>query len=175
MNEDALWKLADEGGLEALTVERLAQATGQNPLELASLYPEPAFMVLVLMEEIHDKSMREIPPSTLSTHDQLTDMVMGHLDACVTHRTAIRRLWGDLLSKPMMLLALRPYLLKMVARILKDCGMGDNNLWAPIRLRAYFTLFVYVLYVWIYDETPEQEQTLVTLDKGLKQLGELPW
>lgn len=175
MNEDALWKLADEGGLEALTVERLAQATGQNPLELASLYPEPAFMVLVLMEEIHDQTMREIPPSTLSTHDRLTDMVMGHLDACVSHRNAVRRLWGDLVAKPMILLTLRPYLMKMVARILKDSGMEENNLWGPIQLRAYFILFVYVLYVWIYDESPEQEQTLVTLDKGLKQLEALPW
>jgi hypothetical protein len=175
MNEEALWKLAEEGGLEALTVERLAQATGQSPLELASLYPETAFMVLVLMEEIHDQTMREIPPSTLPTHDRLTDMVMSHLDACASHRNAIHRLWGDLVAKPLMLLTLRPYVMKMVARILKDCGMDEDNLWAPIQLRAYLTLFIYVLYVWIYDETPEQEHTLVTLDQGLKQLGSLPW
>lgn len=175
MNEQVIWKLAAEGGMTALTVDRLAKETGQSPLELRSLYPEPAFMVLVLMEEIHNQTMGTLPTSPLSTQDRLTDMVMAHLDACLVHREAIRRLWGDLVSMPLTLLVLRPYLMKMVARILKECGIKEDNLWAPIQLRAYFALFLYVLYVWIYDDTPQQEHTLVSLDRGLKQLGEIPW
>lgn len=175
MNEQAIWKLAAEGGMAALTVDRLAQETGQSALELRSLYPDPAFMVLVLMEEIHNQTMATLPASTSSTLDRLTDMVMAHLDACLVHREPIRYLWGDLVSMPLTLLTLRPYLTKMVARLLKECGVKENDLWAPIRLRAYLGLFIYVLYVWIYDETPQQEQTLVTLDRGLKQLGDLPW
>jgi hypothetical protein len=174
MNEQAIWKLAADGGLAALTIDRLAQETGQSSLDLASLYPDPAFMILVLMEDIHNQTLRTLPPSTLSTQDRLTDMVMAHLDACLPHREEIRRLWGDLVSKPLMLLTLRPYLMKIVERILKECGVEDDKLWAPIRLRAYFALFLYVLYVWVYDETPQQEHTLVTLDRGLKQLGDLP-
>ncbi len=175
MNEQAIWKLALEGGMAALTVDRLAEETGQSPLSLSHLYPEPAFMVLVLMEEIHNQTMATRPPDTLSTHDRLTDMVMNHLDASFIHREAIRRLWSDLVTMPTALLTLRPYLMKMVARILKESGVETNDLWAPIRLRAYFGLFLYVLYIWLYDETPQQEHTLVSLDKGLKQLEALPW
>lgn len=175
MNEQAIWKLAAEGGMAALTVERLAEETGESPLKLGRLYPEPAFMVLVLVEKIHNQSMTSLPPSTTSMQDRLTDMVMNHLDASLAHRESIRRLWSDLVSMPPALLTLRPYLMKMVARILKESGVESNDLWAPIRLRAYFALFLYVLYTWLYDETPQQEHTLVSLDKGLKQLEALPW
>lgn len=175
MNEQAIWKLAEEGGMAALTVGRLAEETGQSALDLSNLYPDPAFMVLVLMEEIHNQAMASVPPLTSPTLDRLTDMVMSHLDTCLPHRETIRRLWGDLTTMPMTLLTLRPHLMKMVSRILKECGVKDEDLWAPIRLRAYMALFIYVLYVWMYDDTPQQEHTLVTLDRGLKQLGDLPW
>jgi len=175
MNEQAIWKLATEGGMAALTINRLAEETGENPFKLGRLYPEPAFMVLVLVEAIHNRTMATPPPSASSTQDYLTDMVMSHLDASFTHRDSIRRLWSDLVTMPKTLLTLRPYLMKMVARILKESGIESNDLWGPIRLRAYFGLFLYVLYVWLYDDTPQQEHTLVTLDKGLKQLEALPW
>lgn len=174
MNEQAIWKLAEEG-MAALTVERLAKETGQSALDLGSLYPDPAFMVLALIEEIHKQAMLLEVSSAASLQDRLTDRVMAHLDVCFSHREAIRRLWGDLMSMPLALLTLRPYLMKMVADILKESGGEEGGLWAPIRLRAYFALFLYVLYVWLYDESPQQEQTLVSLDRGLKQLGELPW
>ncbi|MBX9804447.1 MAG: hypothetical protein K2Y18_01690 [Alphaproteobacteria bacterium] len=175
MNEEALWKLADEGGLAALTVDRLAQETGQHTLDLKTLYPDPAFMVLVLMEEIHNQAMTTQIESTSAILDRLTDQIMAHLDACLAHRETIRRLWGDLVSTPMVVLTLRPYLMKMVGRVLKECGLKDDDLWSPIRLRAYAALIIYVLYTWLYDETPQQEHTLVTLDRGLKQLSEMPW
>lgn len=179
MNEQAIWKLAADGGMAALTVDRLAQETGQSALELASLYPDPVFMVLVLMEDIHNQAMESLlaggPGPACSVQDQLTDRVMAHLDACLIHREAVRRLWGDLASMPLAILTLRPYLLKMVARILKECGMDGNSLWFPVQLRVYCALFLYVLYVWIYDDTPHQEQALVTLDRGLRQLGGIPW
>jgi hypothetical protein len=175
MNEQAIWKLVGEGGIAALTIDRLTEETGESPLKLSQLYPEPEFMVLVLVETIHNQSMTTLPPSTSSTQDRLTDMVMHHLDLSLVHRESIRRLWSDLVTMPSALLTLRPYLMKMVARILKESGIESNDLWAPIRLRAYFGLFLYVLYTWLYDETPQQEHTLVTLDKGLKQLEALPW
>jgi len=179
MNEQAIWKLATEGGMAALTVDRLAQETGQHVPELESLYPNPAFMVLVLMEDIHNRTMESLlglePSFSLSIQDRLTDMVMAHLDACLAYREAVQRLWGDLVSMPLVLLVLRPYLMKMVARILKECGIDGDSLWFPVQLRAYCTLFLYVLYIWIYDETPHQEQALVSLDRGLKQLGGIPW
>jgi hypothetical protein len=174
-NEQAIWTLADEGGMAALTIDRLAKETGQNVIELESLYPDPAFMVLVLIEAIHNRTMQTLLPSTLPIQDQLTDMVMAHLDACLAHKKSIQRLWGDLASMPLALLTLRPHLMQMVARILKECGVEDDGLLAPIRLRAYFALFLYVLYVWIHDDTPQQEHTLVSLDRGLKRLGDMPW
>src|SRR4051812_47743900 len=101
MNEGpAIWKLAAEGGMAALTVDRLAKETGQDALELEARYPDPAFMVLVLVEEIHNQAMGALPasPVSASTQDRLTDMVMAHLDGCLVHREAVRRLWGDLMS-----------------------------------------------------------------------------
>lgn len=174
MNEQAIWKLAEEG-MAALTIERLAEETGQSVNDLRALYPDPAFMVLVLIEEIHKQAMKAEVPSTSSLHDQLTDRVMAHLDTSLSHREVIRRLWGDLLSMPSALWTLRPYLMKMADHILKESGMKEGSFWEPVQLRAYFALFLYVLYVWLYDESPQQEQTLVSLDKGLRQLGELPW
>jgi hypothetical protein len=175
MNEQAIWKLAAEGGMPALTLERLAEETGQSPIDLGVLYPEPAYMVLVLMEEIHNQTMETVPPSTLPMQDRLTDMIMAHLDACIPHRETIQRLWGDLVSMPLVLLTLRPYLMKMVEQILKECGMKEDTPFAPLRLRAYFALCLYVFYTWIYDESLQQERSLVVLDRGLKKLGDFPW
>ncbi|MBM3468761.1 MAG: hypothetical protein FJX71_04960 [Alphaproteobacteria bacterium] len=175
MNEQALWKLAKEGGMAALTVDKLAEETGQNVLSLSHLYPEPAFMVLVLIEDIHAQAMKVSPVSTQSFEDRLIERIMAHLDTSLEHREIIRHLWADIMTMPLVLLTLRPYLMKMVDHILCDCGLDKNDPWAPFRLRAYFTLFLYVLYVWIYDDSHQQEQTLVTLDKGLKQLQAFPW
>jgi hypothetical protein len=46
MNESAIWELAAEGGMAALTVERLEEKTSGNPQDLLSLYPEPFFIVV---------------------------------------------------------------------------------------------------------------------------------
>lgn len=175
MNEQVIWQLAAEGGMTALTVERLAEKTGQSPLDLKRLYPEPAFMVVAVVEQIHTQTMANAVSTSPSTQDHLTDVVMAHLDTSLANREAIRRLWDDLVTMPSALLTLRPYLMKIVRRILTTCGVDMVDLWSPLRLRAYFTLFLYVFYVWIYDESSQQEQTLVALDKGLKQLGALPW
>jgi hypothetical protein len=175
MNEQAIWRLAGDGGMAALTIDRLAQETGCDVLELNSLYPEPAFMILVLFEDIHTRALQTSSISGSSTHDRLTDLVMAHLDFCLDYRGTIRRLWLDLLAMPLTMLTLRPYLLKMVAHILKECGLKNDDLFAPIRLRAYFALFLYVMYVWIYDDSSQQEKTLVVLDRGLKKLEDLSW
>lgn len=175
MNEQAIWKLAREGGLAALTIGQLAKETGKSALELESLYPEPAFMVLVLTEAAHHQAMETLPDPALPTQDRLTDLVMAHLDACLAHQEAVKRLWHDLLTTPSALLILRPHLLKVVTRILEESGLKSESLWAPIQQHAYLGLFLYVLSVWIDDETPQQEQTLVALDRGLKQLGSMPW
>lgn len=175
MNEQAIWKLAEEGGVAALTVEKLATETGQSYLSLSHLYPDPAFMVLVLIEDIHAHAMKVPSGSTLTIEDCLMEKVMAHLDTCLERREVIRRLWSDIVSMPLMILTLRPYLMKMVDHILLESGLEKNDHWAPFRLRAYFALFLYVFYVWVYDDSNQQEQTLVTLDKGLKQLQAVPW
>lgn len=175
MNEQAIWKLATEGGMSALTIDRLAEETGQDILDLKNLYPEPAYMIVVLMEEIHNQTMETIPPSTLPMQDRLTDLVMAHLDTCLPHRESIKRLWGDLMAMPMILLTLRPYFMKIVSAILKESSMEEDTLLAPLRLRAYMALFLYVFYTWIYDDSLQQEETLVVLDRGLKKLGDFPW
>lgn len=175
MNEQAIWKLAQEGGMSALTIERLAYETGRNVLELTNIYPEPAFMLVGIIEDIHNTTMQSLSPSSLPTHDHLIDVVMAHLDACLPHRQTIQRLWSDLVGMPTVLLTLRPYLMKIVDRILQHCGLEEKTIFAPVRLRAYFALFLYVLYVWIYDDTSQQEKTLVALDQGLKRLEDVPW
>ena len=175
MNEQAIWKLVEEGGVSALTIERLADATGQSPLDLHRLYPDPAFMIVALAEELHQKAMETLPDSELSPFDRLTDLVMTHFDISLPYRESIRRLWEDLVTTPSALLILRPHLMKIVSHILQAVGMDERDAWAPFRVRAYFALFIYVFYTWLYDESTQQEQTLACLDNGLKKLGDLPW
>lgn len=175
MMEQAIWKILSEGGMKALTIERLALETEQNVFDLRQLYPEPAFMVLVLINALHRQAMTIDCEASLSTQDCLTDMVMNHFDVSLIHRETIRSLWADLMKMPTVLMTLRPYLMKIVEAILKKCGMPQDDFWAPVRLRAYFAFLLYIFYVWLYDDSSQQEQTLVSLDKGLKQLENLPW
>jgi hypothetical protein len=174
MNEEAIWELAAEGGLAALTIERLATKTGQDPIDLNRLYPDPAYMLITVIDHVHIQAIAMPVPSD-SAQDCLTDIIMSHLDVSLSHREAIRCLWDDLFNHPLMLLTLRPYLLKIASRILKESGIAKEDLWMPIKLRAYLSLFLYVLSTWIRDDSPQQEQTLIVLDKGLKLLGDLPW
>lgn len=174
MNEEAIWELAAESGLSALTIERLAAKTGQDSTDLNRLYPDPAYMLITVIDHIHSQAMT-MPVTSGSVQDRLTDIVMSHLDVSLPHREAIRCLWDDLLICPLTVLTLRPYLLKIASHILQESGIVSEDLWMPIKLRAYLGLFLYVLSTWIRDDSPQQEQTLVVLDKGLKLLGELPW
>jgi hypothetical protein len=174
MNEEAIWELAAEGGLSALTVEGLAAKTGQNPIDLTQLYPEPAYMLVTLLDHIHAQAMA-LPTASGSAQDQMTDIVMSHLDISFPHREVIHRLWDDLLTHPLVLLTLRPHLLKIASHILKESRIPLEDLWAPIKLRTYLSLFLYVLSTWLRDDSPQQEQTLVDLDKGLKLLEKMPW
>jgi hypothetical protein len=174
MNEEAIWELAAESGLSALTIERLAARTGQDSIDLNRLYPDPAYMLITVIDQIHNQAMT-MPVTSGPVQDRLTDIVMSHLDASLPHRETIRCLWDDLLISPLTVLTLRPYLLKIASHILQESGVASEDLWMPIKLRAYLGLFLYVLSTWIRDDSPQQEQTLVTLDKGLKLLGELPW
>ena len=182
-HEDAIWELAAEGGMAALTVENLRRKLSCSPSVLSALYPEPGFMVLLLIEQIHRQALEVKGDTSLSLHDRLTETVMTHFDAALPHRPAVARLWDDLMLKPITLIMLRPYVVKMVKRILQARGaetensLNDqgNDLWNGVRTSAYMCLFLYVLRVWIYDGSPHQEKTLTALDKGLKNLSRLTW
>lgn len=164
------WQLLETHGIKGLTVEAVAEKIGIPLSELNRLYPEQAYLILSLIEPLHERAMINLPKFSEETvSERLFESIMAHFDEALPYKLGAGRLCNEIVWHPCLLMTLKPYALKMTKTILASAGLETSSLLGSLRARLYLGFFLYILWIWLSDNSEDQSKTMAALDQGLKK------
>lgn len=164
------WHLLENQGISGLTVEAIAQETGIAIAEIQRLYPDTAYIILGLMEPIHERALSQLSDFTNETSsERLFEIIMAHFDEASPYKPGVRRLFQEMVWHPCLMALLRPYVFKMTKTILLSAGVQTSSFLDSFKIPVYLGFFLYITWIWLSDDTEDQSKTLSALDQGLKK------
>ncbi len=108
--------------------------------------------------------------ATLPIHDRLLEATLVVFDALVPDKHALNRLCPDMLLSPCLLNDLIPMARGFLTRMFCQLELAPDDLTSKARLHTYTIYFNHWLRVWLKDETPDQSDTMATIDQDLTKL-----
>ena len=100
--------------------------------------------------------------------DRLFEAIMIRLDILGVHKDAIASIIrATLRGNPKTIAAGASALRRAMAQLLDLCGEPSGGLCRQFKLKALGLIYLYVLRVWLRDDTPDTEKTMAALDKAL--------
>lgn len=173
---DAMLALVAEQGWRAVTLGRIAEASGLPLSELYSRYGSKTDLLTAYAHRIDAAMLAALggpgaaPADAAGTRDRLFEAVMARFDALTPHKDAIRVLLRELPADPLALACflqrgLAPGLDWMLATAELDAG----GLPGLIRRKLLGGIYLDTLRVWLKDESTDLGTTMAHLDKRLGQ------
>lgn len=169
----ACWQIARAQGLEGLTPETIAAQSALDVTMLRQLFPTHSHILRALMQDVFANvplvATGELP------RDNLFDLIMAHFDALQSQRAAVVRLYKDLISPRHfdLLLRLRKPYWHQTHKVLVSVGISTDTFlgWGKVSLVALLGLWL--LPIWVADESSDLSSTMAALDQGLQRLGDI--
>lgn len=165
------WERAERGGVKLLEPAALATFYRVSLFEVRRYIPDYSHAVLLLIEDTTSK-VKHTFPDTQSTQDYLFDAIMSYFDEASPHKTAIQKIWSDLMWHPMDLLKIFPSLTKVTNSLIDAVYPSSPWLIQEIRYKAFQWTIFQVFLTWLEDNSPDLAKTMAALDQQLKTLQE---
>ena len=108
--------------------------------------------------------------ATLPIHDRLLEATLVVFDALMPDKATLNRLHPMMLTSPCLLNDLIPMSRGFLTRLFCQLELGPDDLTSKARFHAYTIYFNRWLRVWLSDETPDQSDTMATIDQDLTKL-----
>ncbi len=105
-----------------------------------------------------------------SPRDRLFDILMERFDAASEHRDGIVSVLRAGKVDPKQAVIGLPHLGGSMARMLEAAGLETGGLRGAARVAGLAALYLWVLRIWIDDESEDLSKTMAALDKGLGRL-----
>ena len=110
--------------------------------------------------------------SALPIHDRLLEATLIVFDALLPDKSALNRLYADMLSSPCVLKDFIPIARGFFMRMFSQLDLAPDDLTSKARLHMYTMYFTQWLRIWLNDETADQSETMAAIDQDLAQLKE---
>jgi len=101
--------------------------------------------------------------------DRLFDVMMRRFDALKPHKPAIQAMARDAWSDPLATLCSAPSLRRSMAWMLESCGVPTTGWPGRLRVNLLLGIYLFVLRVWLVDESADMMKTMAALDSRLRQ------
>lgn len=172
---DAALLVAGREGWGAVQPARIAAETGVSFGEIIAHYPTSNRIVAVLMRRIDDTVLAQVtnPDDSESPKDRLFEILMLRFDALQASRSGYVEMIRACARKPGTIVLSAPMLLHSMGLMMIACGLNASGLRGMARVHALSVAYASVLRVWVKDESPDLEATMVALDESLGRLERL--
>lgn len=172
---EAAFNLIADAGWRGFSATALAERTGASLGEIYAELPVPAALACRLGARL-DRAMLAVPPGELADlgpRDRLFELLMRRLEALAPFKPGLARLAAEARSEPGLALATLASLDRMASWLLDLAGLPGHGLRARLARRALMLAYARLFWVWLRDDSPDQDATLAELDKRLDQLERL--
>jgi AcrR family transcriptional regulator len=105
-----------------------------------------------------------------SPRDRLFDILMERFDAASPHREGIVSILRSCKLDPKQAIISLPHVGGSMARMLEAAGLDTAGLRGAARVAGLAALYMWVLRIWVEDESEDLSKTMAALDKGLGRL-----
>jgi hypothetical protein len=170
----ACWQIAEMQGLDGLNPETIAAESLLDVPVLRQLFPTRSHILRALMQDVFSNVVLK-PAAGMSPRDNLFDLIMAHFDGLQNHRSAVVVLYKDLIAPRHLdlLIRLRKPYWQQASAVLITAGVPTDGLlgWGKVSLVGFLGLWL--LPVWVSDESEDLSATMAALDQGLQRLGDI--
>ena len=161
-------------GWRTITLESIAAAAGLSLTQLKTVFPCKAAILNGFFERIDTEVLAGGPADADETpRDRLFEVLMRRFDALTPHREVVRSILHDCTVTPLAGLVTLPRFLQSMAWMMEAAGLSASGLRGLIHTKGLAAIYLYVLSIWLDDDSPDLAKTMAALDKGLTRADNL--
>lgn len=170
--------LAAEKGWRGTSLSEIATRAGVTLAELVEHFPTRAAILDAYARQIDHRMMEGAVDPTETARDRLFEVVMRRFDAMSPDRKALAVILRESGDDPWAILCGGRRFLKSMALTLETAGLSSAGLAGLARTEGLAVTYLYVLRVFVEDDSPDLARTMARLDKALRRaegLATLVW
>ncbi|MCF8483146.1 MAG: hypothetical protein K9H25_22200 [Rhodospirillum sp.] len=166
---DGALRLAGTVGWTKGTLARVAEELDMPLARVLSLAPTRTAILAAWGKRVDARILEdgvELDPEE-TVRDRLFDLIMRRLDALAPHKEAVAALPPACAGDPLLGLTAAMDLAHSMAMTLEAAGVGASGFTGLLRVKGLSALFLYILRIWLSDDSPDMAKTMAALDKAL--------
>ena len=166
---EAALALVAERGWQALSLVEVAKRAELPLLDCYRIMPNKAALLRRLIVAADEAVLQEgVADPEEKPRDRLFDVLMRRFDALQTRRVGTVAILRGLPLDPTSIVGLLPRLVRSFVWMLETAGVTTNGLSGALHIKVLGIVYLYVLRVWVEDDTPDIARTMAALDKALR-------
>lgn len=167
---DATMELAAERGWRSLSMADVAMRAKLPLADVRGLFSSKYAILDSYLHAVDDEMVRIEPDaSEAATRDRLFDVIMRRLDSMADEKRALRRILRESGDDVYALACGTRRFYRTVALMLEAAGISSTGLGGLLRVEGLGAIYLYVLGVWLRDDTADGARTMAALDKSLRR------
>ena len=172
---DAALALAVEKRWRQVSLADIADRAGIDEAALRRDYRSKTAIVDGFVRRIDDAVSAGTPPDAQDEpiRDRLLDALLRRFDALAPHKAAIAAIARDTALMPPLALLASARMVRSMARVLEDAGVGARGPFGLLRAKALAAIYGAALCLWLNDDDPELARTTAFLDRRLNDAARL--
>jgi len=166
---DAALALAAEKRWRQVTMAEIAARAGMDETALRREYRSKSAIIDAFVRRVDEAVSAGTPADAENepARDRLLDALLRRFDTLTPHKAAIASIVRDTALMPPLVLLAGTRLVRSMARILEDAGIGGRGPFGLLRAKALATIYGAALCVWLRDDDPELARTTAFLDRRM--------
>lgn len=161
--------MAAAEGWEQVSLSRVARKI-KTPLAVLREHFKDRYDIIAAYIDEVDRLvldlMRDEGPDS-SPRDRLFDLLMERFDVLNCDRKGVRSIFLSMRCDPKQAVVTLPHLCRSMGWMLDAAGATTAGASGTMKIAALTAIYLYVLRVWIGDESPDMARTMAALDKCL--------
>lgn len=165
----AAMQLAAERGWRGISLADIAERAGVGLPDLVDRFPTKTAILDAYARDVDRRMLAGGPDAGEPVRDRVFDVVMRRFDAMAGDRQALGNILRDTATDPWAAACgLRRYARSM-ALTLEAAGVSSSGCTGLARTHGLAAVYLYVLRVFVDDDSPDLARTMAALDKALRR------
>ena len=165
---DAALSLAGRQGWRRTGLAEIAAEAGLSLAETYDAAPSKLALLAAFHRRIDHAALAEAGDAEAPPRDRLFDVLMRRFDALGPHRAALRAILRDSQGDPALLLGAAA-LVHSMSWMLEAAGVSASGLLGRVRAHLLSGLYLWVLRVFLDDDSTDLAKTMAALDRQLRR------
>ncbi len=166
---EAALSLAASKNWQDVSFEEIIEKAGIELEEAREYFDDKSDIMAAYGRIIDRKMVANISSSAadMSHREQIFDVLMERFDVVNEDRTAIISILNSFKGDPKQAILSLPHLGRSMTRVLEAVNISTQGIAGCVRVTGLTGVYLYVLKIWIEDDSPDMAKTMAALDKAL--------